>query len=169
MCLLRHPAVLESRTDICYLWITAPVPPSPPPPRFVPVRIDCQLIQVTYTNFTTGACQKACLVQQLFFHVHSYTSTALTPSRYSLVHCREYTNDCIPTTKSVPAPSALAKITRKRGQQAIYLKGQARLSKCSTTIISVAGILTVPGSNLNVEHLQYCTWQVSSHGTTAAG
>lgn len=112
--------------------------------RFVPVHIGCWLIQVPYTNFTTDACQKACLVQQLFFPVHSYTSTALIPSRYSLVHCRHYINDCIPTTKSVPAPSPLAKITRKKGQQAVYLKGQARLSKCSLTNISVAGILTAP-------------------------
>ena len=141
MCLLRYPAVLESRTDICYLWTTAPG--WVPPPRFVLVHVGCQLIQVTYTNFTTGACQKACLVQQLF-PVHLYTSTALTPSRYSLIHCRDYTNDCIPTTESVSAPSPLAKITRKKGQKAIYLKGQARLSKCSTTIISVAGILTAP-------------------------
>ena len=73
--------------------------------RFALVHIEYALIQSTYTNCTTVAghgvliCRRHWLIQELSFTVDLLTSTALTRSWYSLVRCRYYTNDCIPTSK----------------------------------------------------------------------
>ena len=82
--LLRYPAVLESRPDNCYLHCSGFYC------RFALVHIDCNLVQFTYTNLSTGGghgvpiCRRHWLIQELSFAVDLFIPTALTRSRYSL-------------------------------------------------------------------------------------
>jgi len=59
-------------------------------------------------------------MQELFFSVDLFTSTAPAHSRHCLICCGYCTNDYIPTI-NVWAPSPLAKLTMKRVKTKIAL------------------------------------------------